>query len=129
MVVGEVALGRVLSGDLPPVQYPPALQQAAPSRWRWIAAFSLFYAAKHASRDDGLATLGMISRAAAQVAHARMAGRARWVLNEKGLLDRAGLNLQAVLDAHDTPTRAVDIARHLLDIPAPADPRFPVTIG
>jgi hypothetical protein len=58
-----------------------------------------------------------------------MAEQARWVLNEKGLLARAELDLHAVLDAHATPSRAVDIARDLLDIPAPADPRFPVTIG
>lgn len=129
LVVAEVAVGRVLFGSLPPVRYPPALRQAAPSRWRWVAAFSMFYAAKHASRDDQLATLGMISRAATQAAHARMAEQARWVLNEKGLLARAELDLHAVLDAHATPSRAVDIARDLLDIPAPADPRFPVTIG
>ena len=126
VVVGELALGRVLFGELPSVRFPPALQQAAPSRWRWVAAFSLFYAAKHAGRNDAVATTGMIARAATQVAHARMAEQARWVLNEKGLLARAGLDLRAVLaEAVDAPVRAVETARRLLDLPGPADIRFP----
>ena len=130
VVVGELALGRVLFGGLPSVRFPPALQQAAPARWRWVAAFSLFYAAKHAGRGDAVAAMGMIARAATQVAHARMCEQAQWVLNEKGLLARAGLDLHDVLDeVRDAPTRAVAHARELLGLPAPVDSRFPVAVG
>lgn len=128
VVVGELALGRVLFGRLPAASFPEALRRAAPSRWRWVAAFSLFYAAKHAARGDGAAALGMIARAAVQVAHARMAEQAQWVLNEKGLLSRAGLDLRTVFEAAEAPGRAVETARELLDLPAPADARFPVAL-
>jgi predicted nucleotidyltransferase len=94
--VGELAISRVLHGRLPQVTYPDALRAAAGRRWRWNGAFSLAYAKKYAARGDVTLAAGTMARATAQTAHGVLAERGEWVLNEKGLVEAAGL-----ADAHE----------------------------
>jgi hypothetical protein len=92
IVLAELALNRVLSGDLPRPGYPPALRRGAQARWRENALLTLDYArTAHASRGHLADTAGAIAVAACQGAHAVLAGRGEWITNEKTLIDRAGL--------------------------------------
>lgn len=90
--LGEISVNRVLAGQLPTVDYPAALRTTAKARWRWNAAFSLLFAEQYAEREDHVLALGMMARATVQAAHAIEAGRGEWVLNEKRLIDSAGLS-------------------------------------
>lgn len=91
VLVGELALGKVLSGVLPRPDFPDALATSAPQRWRQLAAMALRTAKIHADRGDAVATVGNLSVATISEAHARLAERKQWVLNEKGIVQRAGL--------------------------------------
>jgi hypothetical protein len=87
-VAGELALCRPLAGTLPRPGFPDALAAAAPERWRGRASVALLFA-----RDaEPVIRRGLLTQATVCVAHARMAERREWVLNEKGLLARAGLD-------------------------------------
>ncbi len=98
--VGELALGKVLSGGLPHVVFPAALRASAPNEWLSRARFSLWEAGNFARRGDVTICAGLLAKAAVQAAQARMAERAEWVLNEKDILVRAGLaDASAVLGA------------------------------
>jgi predicted nucleotidyltransferase len=91
-VVGELALGRQLAGSaLPKPGFPEQLKLSAPRNWRWRAAFHRDYAKHHVVRGDRRAADALLTRADLEEAHARMAERGEWVLNEKGLLSRVGL--------------------------------------
>ena len=92
IVLAELALNLVLSGDLPRPGYPPALRRSAQASWRENALATLGYArTAHADRGHVADTAGAIALAACQGAHAVLAGRGEWVTNEKTLIDRAGL--------------------------------------
>ena len=97
VLVGEVAVAKVLRGSLPfsVPSYPSALRDAAPAMWRERRDFSLRYAEMHAARGDSLLETGNRARAAVEEAHAVMSERGEWVLNEKGLLERAGISEQS----------------------------------
>jgi hypothetical protein len=92
LLVGELALNRVLTGTLPKPTFPQSLRESAPRRWYSEAAFSLLYAEAHAARGDATACVGAMARSVLAVAHARLAERGAWVLNEKGLAAQAGLD-------------------------------------
>jgi predicted nucleotidyltransferase len=96
-LMGELATGRVLRGSLDQPVFPVALRESGPERWRWEADFALEHASAHARRSDIAACLGMCTVAVLATAHARMLERAEWVLNEKGLAARAGLEWAAEL--------------------------------
>jgi predicted nucleotidyltransferase len=118
VLLGEVAANQVLWGRLPSVRFPAALRESATRRWRWNAAFSLEHATAHARRDDRTACAGMLARAALQVAHGLLASRGEWVLNEKSLLRRAGLEAAAAAIVQEAaPLHAVAEARRLLALP------------
>ncbi|GCD98491.1 nucleotidyltransferase domain-containing protein [Embleya hyalina] len=92
LVVAELAVNRVLFGDLPRPSYPAALRRAAHARWSDDARLTLAYADRaHAAHGHVTDVAGAIGRAACEAAHAVSAGRGEWVTNEKTLLDRAGL--------------------------------------
>ncbi len=60
----------------------------------------------------------MLARAALQAAHGILASRGEWVLNEKGLLRRAGLEEIAMAAmVEETPRGAVAEARRALALP------------
>jgi hypothetical protein len=114
VVVAELAINRVLHGDLPRPEYPEALRRSAPPRWRGEAAATLGYArGAHAARGHLIECAGAIATAAAQTAHAVLAARGRWVTNEKTLLDQAGLRgidriLTALTPGPEALTAAID---------------------
>jgi predicted nucleotidyltransferase len=92
LVVAELAVNRVLHGELPHPEYPEALRRHAPEQWWATAGLTLSYArAAHAEQGHLTDCAGAIATAACQTAHAVMAARGQWVTNEKKLLDRAGL--------------------------------------
>ncbi|MGP4015635.1 nucleotidyltransferase domain-containing protein [Saccharopolyspora sp. 5N708] len=92
LVVAELAINRVLHGELPCPEYPDALRKAAPPVWWGRSSMALAYArANHAPYGRLAETAGAIAQAACQAAHAVLAARGEWVTNEKRLLTRAGL--------------------------------------
>lgn len=92
VLAGELALGTVLRGDLPRPTFPAALRRSAPPWWEGHAAFALVVAEGFAKAGDATACAGLLARAVMAAAHARLASHGSWVLNEKGLVARAGLD-------------------------------------
>ena len=90
--VGELAINKPLSGELPRPEYPEPLAAAAVERWRGRASVSLMFARMHAGAADRVCCAGMLAGAVLCEAHARLAARGEWVLNEKRLVERAGLD-------------------------------------
>ncbi|MFH8802943.1 nucleotidyltransferase domain-containing protein [Streptomyces sp. NPDC017936] len=93
LVVAELAVNRVLRGELPrPPAYPGRLRRTACERWYGTARATLGYAAAHhAPHGRRTEAAGALAVAAAQTGHAVLAARGEWVTNEKRLLERAGL--------------------------------------
>jgi hypothetical protein len=89
--VGELAISEPLAGELPRPAFPDALAEAAPKRWEGQASVALMFASTNARLGDTVGCAGMLSAAVLCAAHARLAARRECVLNEKGLVERAGL--------------------------------------
>ena len=126
VLAGELALGEVLAGDLPRPEFPDALRQVAPGRWRASAAISLNIAETAALHHDVVSCAGLLAKAAIEVAQAAFAERGEWVLTEQGIARGAGLGgrVQGILAAPgDRPFelgRAVTAMRAALGIPTGA---------
>lgn len=102
IVMAELALNRVLHGNLAVPDYPDALSQQAAARWHADALASLSYGTTALGhRGDLAVALANAVRAVLEEAHGRMAAQKRWVLNEKGLAEAAGLSeeIQLLLEA------------------------------
>ena len=98
VVMAELATNRVLAGNLARPSYPEPLAAAAGRRWHNDALASLAYAvAALRSRDDFAVALANSSRGLIEAAHSVLAYQKQWVLNEKGMVARAGLGQQAEL--------------------------------
>jgi hypothetical protein len=97
VVVGELAVGKQLAGVLPRPQFPAALAAAAPPRWRQLRDMGLATAGAHAGRGDAVATVGNLAVATLSEAQARMAEQRQWALNEKGIVEGAGLGSTAAM--------------------------------
>jgi hypothetical protein len=119
VLAGELAVAKVLHGSLPRPEFPAALAETAPKWWFHIAGMSLYHADVHAARGDLTATCANITQAALATAQGRLAAKGRWVLNEKGILERAGLQAIADVIVEDatSPTRLVARARAVLELP------------
>lgn len=92
LLLAELAVNRVLRGDVPRPEYPAALRREAPPTWRGCAELTLHYArAGHAVHGRVAQCAGLVSEAACSTAHAVLAANGEWVTNEKQLLTRAGL--------------------------------------
>lgn len=91
-LVGEVALAKVLRGELPGASFSDALRRTAPERWYGIADFSLWEAEFAASRGETATCAGLLAKAAIAVAHGRLAEHSEWVFNEKRILQRAAIS-------------------------------------
>lgn len=90
--VGELAICQPIAGAiLPRPAFPDALANHAAAWWRGTASVSLMFASGYARTGDASCCTGMLVDAALCAAHARMAEQREWVLNEKRLLQRAGL--------------------------------------
>jgi predicted nucleotidyltransferase len=93
VVVGELAVARVLVGELPRPGFPAALRRRAGRFWAEAARLTLEYTETvYAARGDALGCAGGLARAVIEAAHARLADRGIWALNEKGIVERAGLD-------------------------------------
>ena len=118
---GELALCRPISGDVPRPGFSDALAGAANDRWRGRASVALMFASTHAGAGNVVGCVGMLANAVLCVAHARLAERHEWVLNEKRLVERAQLHdLQAALAEPGATrielTRTVARASGMLDV-------------
>jgi predicted nucleotidyltransferase len=91
VLVGELATCRPISGELPRAAFPAALAETAARRWTGRARVSLMFAQGYARSGDSVCCAGMLADAVLSVAHARLAERREWALNEKRLVERAGL--------------------------------------
>jgi hypothetical protein len=91
VLAGELALGKVLTGDLPRPRFPQKLRQTAPAAWSRLAAGALHFAEVYADRDDRAACLANLCQAVLAAAQGRLAAAGDWNLNEKRLVQRAGL--------------------------------------
>jgi len=91
VLAGELALGKVLAGDLPRPRFPQKLKRTAPAAWFRLAAGALHVADVHAGRKDTVACLANLCQAVLAAAQGRLATAGEWVLNEKRLVERAGL--------------------------------------
>jgi predicted nucleotidyltransferase len=118
LVVAELALQRVLRGSLPRPSFPDALRSTAPTWWRERASMTLGYAEKtYAPRGMVTEFTGALAVAAMQTAHAVLAARGEWVVNEKRLLDRAGLRgVDSVITEPGDLVEAAKRARELLGL-------------
>jgi hypothetical protein len=103
VLAGELALGRVLAGELPRPGFPPKLRQTAPQAWYRLAAGALHFADVHAGRQDRVGCLANLGQAVLATAQGRLAAAGEWVLNEKRITERAGLH--AVQDRLAPPER------------------------
>ena len=63
VLAGELALGRVLAGDLPRPGFPPKLRQTAPAAWFRLATGALHFADVYAGRQDRVACLANLCQA------------------------------------------------------------------
>ncbi|MGX1269308.1 nucleotidyltransferase family protein [Streptomyces phaeoluteigriseus] len=120
LVVAELAINRVLHGELPrPAAYPGKLRRTARDRWYGTASATLAYAAAHHTDPDRRTeAAGALAVAATQAGHAVLAARGEWVTNEKRLLERAGLrDVDALVGqiCHGRVPEALDRARALLE--------------
>ncbi len=92
VLAGELALGQVLAGELPRPAFPPRLRQTAPAAWSRLAAGALSFAEVYAGRRDRVACLANLCQAVLAAGQGRLAAAGVWVLNEKRLTERAGLD-------------------------------------
>lgn len=119
LVVAELAVNRVLRGDLPRPDYPEALRDTAPAMWRGRAELTLRYTrGAFVPRGQATEVAGALAVAAMETAHAILAARGEWVTNEKRLLRRAGLReIDAIVTGlradPDVLAKAVDEAEAL----------------
>jgi hypothetical protein len=91
-LMAELALNRVVTGTLPPIaEFPPELARTGATRWRQHAEFSLVHARMRAERGDVVGTVAQAAKAVMETAHGVLCQRREWVLNEKHLVERAGL--------------------------------------
>ncbi|MCL2449167.1 MAG: nucleotidyltransferase domain-containing protein [Polyangiaceae bacterium] len=109
-LMAELAVGRVLVGKLPSVDgYPEALASKGRDRWMFDTRFSLEHARMRARRGEVVGVVAQAARAAIAAAHSRLCDRRVWVLNEKGILERAGLaDLNALFARPPTDAPALD---------------------
>ena len=89
---GELAICQPIAGEVPRPRFPAPLAATAPTRWEGGAAVSLMFAQTYAGAGDAVCCSGMLAGAILCTAHARLAERHEWVLNEKRLVQRAGLD-------------------------------------
>lgn len=116
ILAGELALGEVLSGELPRPSFPDRLRTTAPPLWNQLAAGALHYADVHSRRGDNIAALANLTQAVLAASHGRLAAAAQWALNEKGIVARAGLDDAQLALAEVSVATATDAIRDILHL-------------
>jgi hypothetical protein len=119
ILAGELAIGKVLVGELPRPSFPVRLQETAPPTWYHLAAGAAYFADVHARRGDRVGCLANLTQAVLATAEGRLAASGQWALNEKGIVERAGLHrLQALLvEPHHDLVALTTAVRALLQLP------------
>jgi hypothetical protein len=88
----ELVTCRTLRGEVArPTGFPPALAREGLRRWRFHRDFTLHHAHMRADRGDVVGAVAQAAKAAIEAAHAALCARETWVLNEKRIVERAGL--------------------------------------
>lgn len=88
----ELVTCRTLRGEVArPAGFPAALSREGLRRWRFHRDFTLHHAHMRADRGDVVGAVGQTAKAAVEAAHAALCAAGIWVLNEKRILERAGL--------------------------------------
>lgn len=108
-VVAELAINRVLRGELPRPDYPEALRRTANDVWHDRATAHLGYAS---GASDALTATANATRALIEESHGRLAAQGIWVTNEKRIASRAGLG--AAVDRLAAGEPAIDVVRDLI---------------
>ena len=89
----ELVTCRTLRGEVArPAGFPAALSREGLRRWRFHRDFTLHHAHMRADRGDVVGAVGQIAKAAVEAAHAALCAAGTWVLNEKRIVERAGLS-------------------------------------
>ncbi|MBD0324395.1 MAG: nucleotidyltransferase domain-containing protein [Aldersonia sp.] len=116
LVVGELAINRVLRGTLPRPQFPAALRTNAPRVWNTTADHLFDYVrVQVAPRGQAAECVALLVTAAMCTAHAVLAARGEWCVNEKQLLNRAGLrDIDEIVCGLRSGT--ADLARSVSDV-------------
>jgi hypothetical protein len=116
VLAGELAVNEALEGDLPKPLFPDALRESAPARWNRLAGGAMHFARLHLERGDLVASSANVGQAVLAAAQARLASSGEWALNEKGIVDRAGLaEANVAIDELD-PAEAIGHIAQLLDV-------------
>ena len=111
VVMAELATNQVLAGELPRPRYPGLLATNAGRRWYGDALASLGYAsAALGNHGDVAVALANASRGLIEASHSVLASQEQWVLNEKGIVARAGLAADTGLLVAATDIRALQAA-------------------
>jgi predicted nucleotidyltransferase len=91
MLTGELAGSQTLWGDLPRPDYPEALRISAPPFWLGRAKRELEYASYWVNSESPIGCAGALAKVVLQAAHARLAHRGIWALNEKRMVQWSDL--------------------------------------
>lgn len=116
VLAGELAINEVLVGDLPKPSFPDALRQTAPVVWNRLAGGALHFARLHLARKDLVAASANLGQAVLAAAQARLAASSEWALNEKGIVERAGLGEAGDAISELEPADAIDRVDRLLGV-------------
>lgn len=116
VLAGELALNEVLAGELPRPSFPAPLRETAPALWNRLAGGALHYARVQLRRGDVVASRANLAQAVLSVAQARLAAAGEWALNEKGIVERAGLGDAARAFTDPDPAAAIDHVAELLAV-------------
>jgi hypothetical protein len=115
ILAGELALNRVLFGELPRPAFPEALRASAPPRWNHLASGALRLAALYAQQSLPVGCFANLTQAVLASAQARLADAGEWALNEKRIVARAGLaDVEALLRSPTDLVALVEDARAAL---------------
>ena len=93
VLAGELALGQPLTGELPRAEFSDALAASASRYWHGRARVWLMFAENYAKTAEQVCCLGMLASAILCAAHPRLAHGRESALNEKRLVERAGLRM------------------------------------
>ena len=111
MLPGELAGSHDLWGELPRPDYPEALRKSAPPAWLGRATRELDYASYWAISANPISCAGALAKVVLQGAHARLAHRGIWALNEKRMVQWAGLtNLNGLFSSLGSSTEALNFS-------------------
>jgi Nucleotidyltransferase domain len=115
VLMAEAALGKVLVGEVEQHPFPDLLAERGPSKWWSEADFALDSAEVHASPGETAASVGKVAFALLAAAQARLLRARQWAVNEKGIVERAGLgSFDGLFGAGVRPSEAIAQVRTLV---------------